>query len=258
MLETGHGRKTDHIGARAVAVVAAQRPELARVTADDHTVVLRLLADRSDELIRERRRVINRLHRHLRDLIPGGALGHLTTTSAAALLARLRPSDAVEIQRKQLARELLRGIRRLDKAISENRRRCTDAVAASGTSLTQIAGISDVLAAQILGHIGDITRFPSSGHLASYAGTAPIEASSGNIVRHCLSRRGNRQLNHAIHLAAHVQTIFPGPGSDYYQRRLAAGNSRLEALRLLKHQITKAIYRTLVADAATRPFAMAA
>lgn len=258
LLETGHGRKTDHIDARGVAVVAAQRPDLARVTADDHTKVLRLLADRRDELTRERRRTMNRLHRHLRDLIPGGAPLHLTAPKAAALLANVRPADAVEIERKQMARDLLTDARRLDKTIANNRRRCATAVASSGTSLTQITGISDVLAAKIIGHIGDITRFPSADHLAGYAGTAPIEASSGDVVRHRLSRRGNRQLNNAIHLAAHVQTIFAGPGRDYYQRRLNAGNSRTEAKRLLKRQLTKAIYRALANDAANRPIDVAA
>ncbi|MDE0828510.1 MAG: IS110 family transposase [Vicinamibacterales bacterium] len=99
----------------------------------------------------------------------------------------------------------------------------------------------------------DIGRFPSADHIASYAGTAPIEASSGVVVRHRLSRRGNRQLNKAIHLAAHVQAIIPGPGRDYYRRRIESGNSRTEALRLLKRQIAKGIYRTLVADAARMP-----
>ena len=98
--------------------------------------------------------------------------------------------------------------------------------------------------------IGDISRFPSADCLASYAGTASIEASSGDVIRHRLSRHGIRQLNHAIHLAAHVQTIHPGPGRDYYQRRRNTGNSRPEALRLLKRQLTKSIYRTLLADAA--------
>lgn len=106
---------------------------------------------------------------------------------------------------------------------------------------------------QDLGHVGDIQRFPSADHLASYAATAPIEASSGDVVRHRLSRRGNRRLNNAIHLAAHVQTIFASPGRDYYQRGLAAGNSRTEALRLLKWQLTKAIHRTLTQDAAAPP-----
>ena len=78
-----------------------------------------------------------------------------------------------------MARDLLIDVRRLDRAIAQNRRRCAAAVAASGTSLCDLAGISDVLAAKILGHIGDIGRFPSADRLASYAGTAPIEASSG-------------------------------------------------------------------------------
>ena len=247
-LETGHGRKTDHIDARAVALVAAQRPDLPRVTADDHCRVLRLLADRSDELTSERRRTINRLHRHLRDLIAGGAPTQLNAKEAAGLLAKVRPRDGVESERKQMARDLLVDVRRLDRALAANRRRCAAAVAASGTSLCDLAGISDVLAAKILGHIGDIGRFPSADRLASYAGTAPIEASSGDVVRHRLSRHGNRQLNNAIHLAAHVQTIRPGPGRDYYQRRRDTGNSRNEALRLLKRQLTKTIYRTLLAD----------
>ena len=172
LLETGHGRKTDHIDARGVALVAAQRPDMAPVTADDHTRVLRLLADRRDELTRERRRTMNRLHRHLRDLIAGGAPLHLSAAKAAGLLAKVRPGDAVETERKQMARDLLADIRRLDRAIADNRRRCATAVASSGTSLTEITGISDVLAAKILGHVGDIGRFPSADHLASYAGTA--------------------------------------------------------------------------------------
>ena len=275
-LETGHGPKTDRIDARAVALVAAQRPDLPRVTADDHCRVLRLLADRRDELTSERRRTINRLHRHLRDLIAGGAPTQLNAKEAAALLAKVRPRDGVESERKQMARDLLVDVRRRDllvdvrrrdllvdvrrrdllvdvrrrdRALAQNRRRCAAAVAASGTNLCDLAGISDVLAAKILGHIGDIGRFPSADRLASYAGTAPIEASSGDVVRHRLSRNGNRQLNHAIHLAAHTQTIRPGPGRDYYQRRRDTGNSRNEALRLLKRQLTKTIYRTLLTDA---------
>ena len=250
-LDTGHGRKTDRADACSVAVVAARRPDLPTVAADDHHRVLRLLADRRDELTRERRRVINRLHRHLRDLIPGGAPVHLSADTAAGLLAKVRPRDSVEAERKQMARDLLADVRRLDKATAHNRRRCAHAVAASGTTLTRLTGISDVLAAKILGHIDDIGRFPSADHLASYAGTAPIEASSGDVVRHRLSRHGNRQLNHAIHLAAHTQTIRPGPGRDYYQRRLNTGNSRPEALRCLKRQLTKTIYRTLLADTAS-------
>jgi len=249
-LETGHGRKTDRIDARAVAAVAVQRTDLTIVSADDHMTVMRLLADRRDELTMERRRTVNRLHRHLRDLVAGGAPVHLSATNAAKILNKVRPANSAEAARKQIARDLVADLRRIDKAIADSRRRCRDAVAASGTTLTELSGVSDVLATKILGRIGDISRFPSSNHLASYAGTAPIEASSGNVVRHRLSRRGDRQLNSAIHMAAHVQTIFPGEGRDYYQSRIALGNSRPEAIRLLKRQVTKRIYRTLTNDAA--------
>lgn len=208
LLETGHGRKTDRIDARAVAVVAARRSDLPAVQADHHSRVLRRLADRRDELTRERRRTINRLHRHLRDLIPGGAPVHLSAKTAAGLLGKIRPGDSVTVERKQVARELVADLRRLDRAMAANRKRCQAAVAASGTTLTSMRGVSHVLAAKILGHVGDISRFASADHLASYAGTAPIEASSGDVVRHRLSRRGNRQLNNAVHLTAHVQTIF--------------------------------------------------
>ena len=257
LLETGHGRKTDRIDARAVAIVATRRDDLPPVVADDHTRVLRLLADRRDELTRQRRRTINRLHRHLRDLIPGGAPIHLSAKTAAGLLAKVRAVDSITVERKHVARELIADLRRLDQAMVANRKRCEAAVAASGSTLTTMRGVSDVLAAKILGHVGDIARFPSADHLASYAGTAPIEASSGDVIRHRLSRRGNRQLNNAIHLAAHVQTIFPGAGRDYYERQLAAGKSRTEALRALKRQLVKAIYRTLTNDAerALRPAA---
>jgi transposase len=248
LLERGHGRKSDQLDARAVAVTALQRSDLPLVSADDHTTVLRMLADRRDELVQERRRTINRLHRHLRDLTPGGAPIHLSTDAAAALVAKLRPRCAVSAERKRVVRELLGDLRRLDKAMADNRRRCAEAVALTGTSLTEIYGISDVIAAKILGHVRDVRRFQTDDHFASYAGTAPIEASSGEVVRHRLSRQGNRQLNHAIHLAAHVQAIRPGQGRDYLLRQLAAGKSRTEALRSLKRQITKAIYRALRND----------
>ena len=248
LLERGHGRKTDAIDARAVAVVASERNDLIEVDAEDHTAVLRMLADRRDELAQERRRTINRLHRHLRDLVAGGAPINLSTNNAAQIITSIRPANTVAAERKRVARELLVDLRRLDKALTDNRTRCRDAVEACATTLTGIYGISDVLAAKIIGQIGNIERFPTSDHLASYAGTAPIEASSGEIIRHRLSRQGNRQLNHAVHMAAHVQTIRPGPGRDYLNRQIAADKTRREAMRNLKRQLIKAVYRAMIND----------
>lgn len=121
-------------------------------------------------------------------------------------------------------------------------------LAGSGSSLTTIFGISDVLAAKILGHAGDVRRFASADAFATYSGTAPIEVSSGDVVRHRLSRNGNRALNNALHLAARVQTMHPGSGRDHYARKLAEHKSPREALRSLKRQLAKVVFRRLVAD----------
>ena len=125
-------------------------------------------------------------------------------------------------------------------------------MASCGTTLTSIFGIGDVLAAKILGHTGDVSRFSSAGRFASYSGTAPIEVSSGEVTRHRLSRGGNRSLNNALHLAARVQIMHPGPGRDHYGRKLAERKSSSEALRSLKRQLAKVVYRHLVADHVTR------
>ncbi len=248
VLQTGHGRKTDGIDARSVAAVAQHRSDLLAVRAEDHIAVLRLLSDRRDELTAERRRTINRLYRLLRDLRPGGAPRQLSADHAARLLAATRPRDAVELERKMIARQQVADVRRIDRALLDNRQRCAHAVAASGTTLTQIFGISDVLAAKVLGHTGDITRFPTADHYASYTGTAPVETSSGEQTRHRLSRAGNRSLNYALHMAARVQTMHPGPGRSHYQRKRAEHKTSAEALRSLKRQLAKIVYRQLRDD----------
>jgi transposase len=138
--------------------------------------------------------------------------------------------------------------RRLDRNLAVNRKRCAEAVLASGSTLPKVVGISDVLAAKILGHTGDITRFATAGHYASYTGTAPIEASSGDVRRHRLCRAGNRSLNNALHLAARVQVMHPGLGQDRYRRKLAEHKTSREALRSLKRQLAKVVYRELRAD----------
>ena len=123
-----------------------------------------------------------------------------------------------------------------------------EAVAASGTTLTELHGVGPIVAAYVLGYSGDICRFPSAGHYARYNATAPIEASSGPVIRHRLNPRGNRQLNHAIHMIAVTQVRNDTPGRDYYLRKQAEGHSRKEAMRALKRRISDAVYRQLVAD----------
>ena len=117
--------------------------------------------------------------------------------------------------------------------------------------MTDVYGVGPIVAALLIGHSGDITRFPSSGHDASHNGTAPIEASLGKVVRHRLNPRGNRQLNHALHMAAVTQLRNDTPGRAYYLAKIEAGKSKKEARRALKRKISDAVYRRLRADAAT-------
>ena len=109
-------------------------------------------------------------------------------------------------------------------------------------------GVGPIIAAIIVGHTGDVRRFPTAGHYARYNATAPIEASSGPKVRHRLNPRGNRQLNHALHIAAVTQIAHDTPGRVYFDRKLAEGKTRKEALRALKRRISDAVYRQLLAD----------
>ena len=122
-------------------------------------------------------------------------------------------------------------------------------VKASGSRLTDLRGVGPVVAARVLADVGDVARFADRNRFASWTGTAPIEASSGEIVRHRLSRAGNRRMNHMIHIAATTQIRLDTDGRAYYRRKLAAGKTRAEAMRCLKRRISDALYRQLLADA---------
>jgi transposase len=155
----------------------------------------------------------------------------------------------ITIERIATAGQLLDEVRALDAARSEVRRRHVTALEASQTTVTEVYGIGPLMAAIILGRAGDVRRFPSAGHFARYNGTAPIEASSGPTKRHRLNPRGDRQLNHAMHMAAVTQVRHDTPGRAYYLRKQTEGKSRNQALRALKRRISDAVYQRLIADA---------
>jgi transposase len=211
-------------------------------------VVLRLLSDRRDDLVAERTRTLSRLHVLLADLHPGGANRELTAARAAALLRQVRPITPVDGEHKRIARELLADVGRLDRQIKTASQAIRTAVRDHGTTLTEVYGVGPVLAAKLLGHAGDLTRFPDRDHFASSTGTAPIEASSGDVRRHRLNRGGNRQLNTALHLIAVCQIRDPSPGQVYYQRKLAEAKTPEEARRSLKRHLANVVHSHLVAD----------
>ena len=253
LLGSGRSNKNDPNDARSVAIAAMRAPRLAGVERADHSGVLRLLAKRNLDLGRARNRSACRLHSLLAELVAGGIPNEINASSAQCLLDTVTPTTPIETARKELALEHLDDLRRLDAQMRESKSRIKAAVAASGTTLTELFGVGPVVAAMTIGYAGDVRRFASRNHFASYTGTAPIEVSSGGRVVHRLSRRGSRQLNHAIHIEAITQIRHAhSDGRAYYDRKLAEGKTKKEAVRSLKRRISDAIYRQLLVDAAAR------
>jgi transposase len=252
VLSTGHGRKTDPADAVSIAVAARSAPDLREVAVEDHAVVLHLLTNRREDLVRVRTQTINRLHWLLADLIPAGASRNLTASRATALLGQVTPTGMPAVTRHKLASDLIADVCDLDRRIAAVEERITSAVSQSKTTLVKLFGLGPVLAAKLLGEVGDVRRFPTKHHFAAHTGTAPLEASSGQVVRHRLSRAGDRKLNHALHLMAIVQIRHPTAGQAYYRRKRAEGKAPKEALRCLKRRLSDAVYRCLLADASDR------
>jgi transposase len=248
VLSSGNARKNDGLDALATALAASRNERLAAVDPEAESEVLRLLSERREDLVAERTRALNRLHGLLRDLVPGGISGTLSAHRAARILRGIRPQGSSSRVRRRLASEVLRDIRTLDRKIAELNERIEAEVEASGTTLTEIFGIGPILAAKIIGTVGNVVRFPTKAHFASYSGTAPVEASSGEVVRHRLSLAGNRKLNNALHMVAICQARSDVRGGAYYRKKFAEGKSRKEALRCLKRRISDAVFKSLTAD----------
>jgi transposase len=148
-----------------------------------------------------------------------------------------------------LASEVLRDVRTLHRKIEDLNGRIEAEVQATGTTLTEIFGIDPILAARIIATVGNVVRFPTKSHFATYAGTAPVEASSGEVVRHGLSSpAGNRKLDYALHMVAICQARSDARGGAYYRKKMGEGKSRKEALRCLERRISDAVSRSLLAD----------
>jgi transposase len=248
LLDNNHTDKTDSHDARSTAIVALRNARLRPVGVEDQTAVLRLLAKRHHDLIAARTRAMCRLHTTVCFLVEGHLPRRLRADRAARIVAGIHPATVIDIERKRLARDLLAEVRRLDRELAEHLDRVRAAVEMSSTTLTGLYGVGPIVAAYVLGYSGDIGRFPSAGHYARYNATAPIEASSGPVIRHRLNPRGNRQLNHAIHMIAVTQVRHDTPGRAYYLRKQAEGHSRKEAMRALKRRISDLVYRQLIID----------
>ena len=247
---TGQGRKTDATDAHSVALVGTRMSGLRPVVDDQQLAVLRVLVDRRRSLGEDHTRMISQLHQLLLELIPGGAKKNLSAAQAKALLAKVRPRDTAGKTRRRVAAELIADLERVHARKKAANKELKELVAATGTTLMDLHGIGPSGAARLLVEVADITRFPNRDHFASWNGTAPIDASSGDQVRHRLSRAGNRQINRTLHLMATVQLRHPTEGRAYYDRKTASGKTPMESMRALKRRLSNIVYNTLLDDAA--------
>ena len=242
LLGSGRSDKNDPNDALSVAIAALRAPALRKVSAADHAQVLRLLAKRNIDIGNHRTRVVCRLHNLAMELSPGGIAKELNASDAVALLERIHPETPVEAARRDLALEVLADVQRLDDQLKNSHRRIRTAIAASQTSLTDLFGVGPIIACYLIGFTGDVTRFASRDRYAAYNGTAPVERSSGGRVVHRVSLRGNRRLNHALHLAAICQIRQPhSAGRASFERKLAEGKTKKDAIRSLKRHISNAV-----------------
>jgi transposase len=225
LLSRGHGRKTDAADATSVGIAALTATGLHTVEIDEAVIALRALVEHRDNLVKTRTQTINRLHVLLTQLIPAGAPTGLSAEAAAQSLRTVRPRTPMLRTLRALANELIGEIRRLDRRITATATEITSAVQVSGSTLTQLYGIGNLVAGKILTRVGDVRRFRSAAAFASYTGTAPIEVSSGDVVRHRLSRAGDRQLNCCLHIMAITQISHDTPGRAYYQSKRTAGRA---------------------------------
>lgn len=240
--------KSDPIDALAVARAALREPDLPVAELDGPTRELRLLVDHRASLVRERTRVQSRLRWHLHELLPELEVrprGLRCATVVDKVATALAPLEGLVAE---LATDLLERNRELNRRIAELERRIRPVVLDLAPSLLAIPGCGVLGAAKILGETGRASRFKSKDAFARFNGTAPVPVWSGNTVKVRLSRGGNRQINTALHLIAVTQLRGIGPGKDYVDKRIAAGDDKTEALRLLRRRISNAVFSAMLAD----------
>jgi transposase len=238
--------KSDPIDALAVARAALREPDLPVATHDEASRELKLLTDHREDLVRQRTSIVNRLRWHLHRIDPtvDPAPKSLNIAKSRArlrdLLVDLGGIDA------RLARELLEDIDVLTVRVNALEKEITALVRAQAPQLLELPGCAALTAAKIVGETAGIGRFAHEAKYAMHAGVAPIPVWSGNTRgRVRMNKSGNRQLNAALHRIAITQIRLDGLGRAYYDKRLAVGDTKTEALRCLKRRLARVVYNTL-------------
>jgi transposase len=242
--------KSDPIDALSVARAALREPNLPMARLEGSERELRLLVDHRVDLITDRTGHQARLRWFLVELgiaePPPRTLGRVAVLSGLEADLANRPELTAWI-----SRDLVGRIRDLTLAIDALEREIQARIGVLAPTLLSLAGCGPLSAAKLVGETGGIDRFRSRAAFAAHNGTAPVPVWSGNIVRHRLNRGGNRQLNLALHRIAITQLRGAGPGRDYVVHRMAAGDTKTEAIRALRRRISDEVFRRMTIDQAT-------
>jgi transposase len=234
------------------AIAELRRDGLAELNRENDSWILWVSAKRHRGRTALRTQAVCRLHAVPAVLRPDGVRHRRSAKQASRMLQGIRGLETVGEQRRQIAKTHLMDIRRLDRGLDTIKARIRRSVAAPDTSVTDIYGVGPVVAAFLVGYTPPIERFVTPDRYRADNGNARIEVSSGGKVRHRLSRRGNRTLNHAIHTASATRIRHDTPGRVYYDKKLGEGTTNKEALQALTRRISNAVYRRLVAGAQRR------
>jgi transposase len=240
--------KSDVHDAVAIARVVARGDGLASPQRSEVFQDLKLLTDHRDQLVRARTQLINRTHKDLVISNPGYEQRIPRLNSKKNLRAAMALQRGDRSTRAKLLRDRIAEIRRLDDKIAGIDKEIAVKVKASGTTLIQLRGIGFVIAAKILGEVGDVSRLRSKGSFAMLTGTAPLEASSGKTKRHRLNRGGNRQLNYALHMMALARCRGDADTKAYMTRLCMEGKSVKESMRCLKRHLSNVVFKQLVTE----------
>ncbi len=248
-----HPEKSDSLDALGVAKVMLQRSDtLLPYTLTPEALKAKQIKEISVDrefLVSERTRLKNQLHTLLhriwnteyrtkfKDPFSLKALRHWkarTPKSADPFLVRS--------MRRKVGRLL-----DLHKEITELESELETLLKESGHTIQTASGCGTILAAMIVGEVGDINRFHSPAALAKYAGLAPKQKSSGKTIRHVKSKSGNRKLNMAIHRIALSQISKSGNqyAKEYFKKKMTEGKSKNQALFCLKRKLVNIIYMML-------------
>lgn len=237
--------KSDPIDALAVARAALREPDLPQAHLDQEALEIKLLLDHREDLVAECTRTINRLHWHLHDLgitVPQGrTLNRITTLTDL----RGQVEGRAGTVRAEIAGELIDRTVELTRRINQLRRRIEKLMEATAPQLLQVPGCAGLTAAKILAETAGVVRFRSSAAFAMHAGTAPIPVWTGNRTRFRLNRGGNRQLNAALHRIAVTQLRIHPPAQALVHKRISQGDTKTEALRVLRRHLADIVYHRL-------------